>query len=50
MVEGAVTEWEIAPPSDHAEKVSCVPARFWGEVVAMVWVAPTVQVRVCVAE
>ena len=46
---GAVTECEIAPPSDQAEKVSCVPARFCGELVAMVWLEPTVQVRLCVA-
>ena len=50
VVEDAVTVCEIAPPSDQAEKVSCVPARFCGEVVAMVWLAPTVQVRVCGAE
>ena len=50
VVEDAVTECEIAPLSDQAEKVSCVPARFCGEVVAMVWLEPTVQLRLCVAE
>lgn len=48
MVEDAVTVCESAPPSDQAAKVYCVPVEFCGEVVAMVCVAPTVQVRVCV--
>jgi len=40
----------MAPASDHAAKVSCVPAMFCGEVVEMVWLEPTVHVRLCVAE
>ena len=47
MVEDAVTVCDWAPPSDQAKKDSCVPTSICGVVVAMVWLAPTVQVNVC---
>ena len=49
MLEDAVTECESAPPSDHEVNVFWVPADVCGEVVAMVWLEPSVQVRDCEA-
>jgi amino acid transporter len=44
---GAVTVWDRAPPSDHPEKTYRLPAdSACGDVVAMVWVLPGVQVNV----
>ena len=47
-VEGAVTEWDSAPASDQEAKVFSVPPEVCGEVVAMVWLEPIDQVKVCV--
>jgi hypothetical protein len=47
-LELAVTEWEIAPASDQEVNVFCVPVDTCGEVVTMVCVEPTVQLKVCV--
>jgi len=44
----AVTECDIAPPSDQDAKVFCVPPEVCGDVVAMVWLSPMFHVRLCV--
>lgn len=46
--EGAVTECEIAPPSDQLLNTCSVPPEMaCGEVVAMVCDDPTTQLKVC---
>ena len=48
-VEGAVTMWEIAPPSDQLFQTYCVPVvPACGDVVAMVCDEPIFQLNVCV--
>lgn len=45
MLVDAVTECEIAPPSDQEANVFWVPLEVCGEVVAMVWLEPAVQLK-----
>jgi hypothetical protein len=44
---GAVIVWERAPLSDQEEKLYLVPVvPAWGDVVAMVWLLPGIQLKV----